>query len=42
VYARYTITDPHTGKLLEEFNGALPPHITTNRLCGAPHNAEHF
>jgi integrase len=29
VYARYTITDPHTGLLLEEFNGALPPHITT-------------
>jgi len=29
VYARYTITDPLTGKLLEEFNGALPPHITT-------------
>jgi integrase len=29
VYARYTITDPHTGKLLEEFNGALPPHVLT-------------
>ena len=29
VYARYTITDPHTGLLLEEFNGALPPHITS-------------
>src|SRR5579864_3629741 len=29
VYARYTITDPNTGKLLEDFNGALPPHITT-------------
>jgi integrase len=29
VYARYTITDPHTGELLEEFNGALPPHILT-------------
>src|SRR4051812_6486062 len=29
VYARYTITDPHTGELLEEFNGALPPHVLT-------------
>jgi integrase len=29
VYARYTITDPLTGLLLETFNGALPPHITT-------------
>jgi len=29
VYARSSITDPHTGLLLEEFNGALPPHITT-------------
>jgi len=25
----YTITDPHSGALLEEFNGALPPHILT-------------
>lgn len=29
MYARYTITAPHTGLLLEEFNGALPPHITS-------------
>lgn len=33
VYARYTITDPHTGKLLEEFNGALPPHILTKEAA---------
>jgi restriction system protein len=24
VYARYTIVDPHTGKLLEDFNGGDP------------------
>ena len=29
IYARYTITDPHTGELLEEINGAPPPHIRT-------------
>jgi len=33
VYARYTIIDPHTGKLLEEFNGALPPHIVTKEAA---------
>jgi hypothetical protein len=35
VYARYTITDPHTGELLEEFNGALPPHILTKEAADA-------
>ena len=33
MYARYTITDPLTGKLLEEFNGALPPHILTKEAA---------
>jgi integrase len=33
VYSRYTITDPLTGELLEEFNGALPPHILTKEAA---------
>jgi hypothetical protein len=36
VYARYTITDPHTGLLLEEFNGALPPPSALARSDPGP------